>query len=132
MLAVCYVFDLYVSRISLCNIFFCLSSGPSIHSTNDIMQFKGSYCLIFQIVISIFCSPIILLQYLLVSCKSKGPFQTVFSILFAPVCLIQYLLGLCTSKPQSKKLPAEKLKTILMTGASIQGKSFDSKEFQFS
>ena len=73
--------------------------------------------------ISILCSPVILVEYLLVSCKSKGLLHTAFSILCAPICLLQYLLGvvLKSSKSHQKRLPIEKQKTLLLTGASIQG-----------
>ena len=74
--------------------------------------------------VSILCSPVIVVQYLLLSCKSKGPLQTVFSIFCAPIGLLQYLIGiLLGNKVYPKKLPPEKLKTILVTGASIQGKT---------
>ena len=87
------------------------------------MLLNGKCRFIFQIVISILCSPVILIEYLLVSCKSKGLLQTAFSILCAPICLLQYLLGvvLKSSKSHQKRLPIEKQKTLLMTGASIQG-----------
>ena len=87
------------------------------------MLLNGKCRFIFQIVISILCSPVILVEYLLVSCKSKGLLHTAFSILCAPICLLQYLLGvvLKSSKSGQKRLPIEKQKTLLLTGASIQG-----------
>ena len=87
------------------------------------MLLNGKCRFIFQIVISILCSPVILVEYLLVSCKSKGLLHTAFSILCAPICLLQYLLGvvLKSSKSHQKRLPIEKQKTLLLTGASIQG-----------
>ena len=87
------------------------------------MLLNGKCRFIFQIVISILCSPVILVEYLLVSCKSKGLLHTAFSILCAPICLLQYLLVvvLKNSKSHQKRLPLEKQKTLLMTGASIQG-----------